>query len=128
MPAKTDMEQIMAEELKSALDTAMRYNMRYKQALIAIAGSEDVGMFAPARAAQAALGGANVCLAANGKFHIYTDGDKLDKQDDELEPCKARDRYKHKFEWAVAQLNRKTNELAEAYRLLHEEQDSKDGE
>jgi len=123
MPAKTDMEQ-MAEELKSALDTAMRY----KQALIAIAGSEDVGMFAPARAAQAALGGANVCLAANGKFHIYTDGDKLDKQDDELEPCKARDRYKHKFEWAVAQLNRKTNELAEAYRLLHEEQDSKDGE
>ena len=123
MPAKTDMEQ-MAEELKNALDTAMRY----KQALIAIAGSEDVGMFAPARAAQAALGGANVCLNAAGKFHIYTDGDKLDKQNDELEPCKARDRYKHKFEWAVAQLNRKTNELAEAYRLLHEEQDSKDGE
>ena len=55
---------------------------RYEVALQSIARCEEVGEFAPARAAQAALSGYDVCLKVNGKFHIYRDGD-VDNQVDE---------------------------------------------
>ena len=74
----------MAEEFKKAIDTAVRF----RTALEAIARCEEVGEFAPARAASAALAGYDVCLKANGQFHVYKDGD-VNKQVDEamaLEP------------------------------------------
>ena len=83
---------IMVGEFKKSVDTAVRF----RTALEAIAGSEDVGEFAPARAASAALSGYDVCLKANGKFHVYKDGD-VNKQVDEAMKIDVTDKDRKDF-------------------------------
>lgn len=83
---------------------------RYEAALQAIAGCEDVGDFAPARAAMAVLGGAKVTLTVDKQFHVYHDGTELDKQVDEamsIRPTKGeRDDFIKMMERDVAEMKK----------------------